>query len=436
MNTPDRKGTSLVTVAAFPAGISGTATAEPRSASRSWWGQEVARYGFPRAALHFAFGPPKARTLRPGGYSGFIERIADPLKVGGSVALTVGALFVMAQNLIAQASDSIAHGQLPSFQVLLVLSTLFVIGLLIDVTLLTAGSRLRMHALRHEWGWAAIHLGMFVVCIGVEGMTFTYLLYETEPTLLAANVVAFIKHIPSVLFFVRAFMGPVSLSYLTVAVLPLTIQRSDVDRALSSASGSALVQVINEIVEWVRKTGITDMGQAVSISKFLLNTFRVATGGDTAKKDGELHDALRQLEQGISGALGTDFSASLIPAGAGAAGYAYSTPAPMPPTEHWPNAGVPDSTFDITFDTPAPTHAVTPPVAATGAAVDAAPVTRAPKGKPSPGSVGYTKLIQKAIRTLQSQLQAVTVDTVAAEIGEPVEIARTHIEAVIDTLAL
>src|SRR5262245_62196903 len=112
-----------------------------------------------------------------------------------SIAMTTGAIFVMAQGLLQQASDAIAQqasdgiarGEVPTFMTLLALATLFVIGCLIDTSLITAGSRFRKHALRGEWGWAILSAFMLRLCVGVEGMTWCYLLYELEPTVLPAN---------------------------------------------------------------------------------------------------------------------------------------------------------------------------------------------------------------------------------------------------------
>ncbi len=287
-----------------------TAGAVTSPATRTpWWvtaRATVGRYGVPRALWSLIIGLPHAKVpkLKPTGYNAFIEQITQPMLIIASLALTTGAVFVMAQGLIQQASEALASGHAPTFQTLLALSTLFVIGFLIDTSLITAGSRFRMHALRSERGWATLSCAMLLLCVAVEGMTWSYLLYELEPTVLPGNVASFIRGIPSVLFFVRAYMGPVCLIYLTAGVLPLTIQRSDVDRQTAAVTGSAIVAVINALVHQIQETGLVSPQHAVQLLDLLLALFRVSAKHQTVEDDQEMVAAFRNLSLTLSPAPG------------------------------------------------------------------------------------------------------------------------------------
>lgn len=266
----------------------------------SWWTPiraSIGRHGAPRTLWTLVAGAPRPRVarLKPSGYNALIERLTQPMLVIASIALTTGAVFVMAQGLIGQASDAIGAGQLPSFQNLLALGTLFVIGFLIDTSLITSGSRFRMHALRHEWGWATLSAVALLLCVAVEGMTWSYLLYELEPSVLPTNVASFIRSIPGALFFVRAYMGPICLIYLTAGVLPLTIQRGDVDRQTAADTGAAIVTVLQELVAQMREKGFANVGQLVQLLGLLFPVFRLATKNDTATDDDALVAAMRDL---------------------------------------------------------------------------------------------------------------------------------------------
>lgn len=399
----------------YPVGFGATAN-RPSSFS-----QMVTQYGLPRTLWALIVGVPhtKATKLKPTGYNAFVERITQPMLIIASVALTTGAVFVMAEGLIQEASVAIAAGHIPSFQITLSLATLFVIGFLIDTSLITAGSRFRMHALRGETGWAVLSGVMLLLCVGVEGTTWSYLLYQLEPTVLPANVASFIRGIPAVLFFVRAFMGPICLIYLTAGVLPLTLQRSDVDRQTAALAGSAIVTLVNALVHQIQDFGLVSPQQAVTLLDLFLTLFRVSAKHQTEQEDKAMVQAFRDLGDSVLSVAPVISSAIAATTQASSSPFTAEQLDQLARLVHPANEDDSDDADDREPDAPSGSAATD------GPRLHIEPQLHSMKSVapsvPKPGTKAFRDLVRKTIVAMQQASQPRTFYTIARRMGEGVQ---------------
>lgn len=266
----------------------------------------ASEYGWPKALWSLIAGAPKPQEIKPRGHSAWVENALEVVVPFATLAFSIAAAYALAEPELIILSDDIAAGKSISAMVLpvMLLSVIVVTGVLIDFALLTAGSRLRMHAVRGEWAWMIIQALMLLLCIGVETTTAAYLFYKIDPNAVPDSVKQVMSQIHEILFWVRAFMGPVCLVYVRAGVLPLSTERSDVNRLVAAKSGSYIVLLLDEIMK-LSSAGEERFLSLIDRLDAYMNTFRAATSnGDRYEaEDTKLIAALRQLHtQEASGA--------------------------------------------------------------------------------------------------------------------------------------
>jgi hypothetical protein len=204
--------------------------------------------------------PKQPKRLRPAGHSAWVEAMHQPVLFAISLAFTSAGLYTLAKDYVIKAFTAIGAGDYG--QIVPVSIALFVIvitGGAIEIAFLTAASRLRMHLLRHEWGWTAVSTLMLLLTIGVEGLTCSYMFYLIEAPKLSPAWAAFMSNIPTLLFFVRAFAGLVCAAYLIIGVLPFVIRPDDVRREMAAEAGAAKVAIIQRLLHVVNELSVWQM---------------------------------------------------------------------------------------------------------------------------------------------------------------------------------
>jgi hypothetical protein len=204
--------------------------------------------------------PKQPKRLRPAGHSAWVEAMHQPVLFAISLAFTSAGLYTLAKDYVVKAFTAIGAGDYG--QIVPVGIALFVIvitGGAIEIAFLTAASRLRMHLLRHEWGWTVVSAIMLLLTIGVEGLTCSYMFYLIEAPKLSPAWAAFMSGIPTLLFFVRAFAGLVCAAYLIIGVLPFVIRPDDVRREMAAEAGAAKVAIIQRLLHVVNELSVWQM---------------------------------------------------------------------------------------------------------------------------------------------------------------------------------
>ncbi|MBA3822592.1 MAG: hypothetical protein H0X24_01655 [Ktedonobacterales bacterium] len=204
--------------------------------------------------------PRQPKRLRPAGHSAWVEAMHQPVLFAISLAFTSAGLYTLAKDYVIKAFVSIGGGDYS--QIIPVCLALFVIvitGGAIEIAFLTAASRLRMHLLRHEWGWTAVSAIMLLLTIGIEGLTCSYMFYLIEAPKLSPAWLEFMSNIPTLLFFVRAFAGLVCAAYLIIGVLPFVIRPDDVRREMAAEAGAAKVAIIQRLLHVVNELSVWQM---------------------------------------------------------------------------------------------------------------------------------------------------------------------------------
>lgn len=204
--------------------------------------------------------PKKPKRLRPAGHSAWVEAMHQPVLFAISLAFTSAGLYTLAKDYVVKAFSAIGAGDYS--QIIPVCLALFVIvitGASIEIAFLTAASRLRMHLLRKEWGWASVSAVMLLVTVCVEGLTCSYMFYLVEAPKLSAQFAAFMANVPTLLFFVRAFAGLVCAAYLIIGVLPFVIRPDDVRREMAAEAGAAKVAIIQRLLHVINDLNVWQM---------------------------------------------------------------------------------------------------------------------------------------------------------------------------------
>ncbi|MBA3822628.1 MAG: hypothetical protein H0X24_01835 [Ktedonobacterales bacterium] len=204
--------------------------------------------------------PRQPKRLRPAGHSAWVEAMHQPVLFAISLAFTSAGLYTLAKDYVIKAFTAIGGGDYS--QIIPVCLALFVIvitGGAIEIAFLTAASRLRMHLLRHEWGWTAVSAIMLLLTVGIEGLTCSYMFYLIEAPKLSPAWLEFMSNIPTLLFFVRAFAGLVCAAYLIIGVLPFVIRPDDVRREMAAEAGAAKVAIIQRLLHVVNELSVWQM---------------------------------------------------------------------------------------------------------------------------------------------------------------------------------
>jgi hypothetical protein len=239
---------------------------------------------------------PRVRRLRPAGHSAWVEAMHQPVLLLISLAFTTAGLYTLAKDFFLKTLAAIGAGdQAQIVPLVLALFVIVITGLAIEITFLTAASRLRMHVLRQEWGWATPAAIMLVLTTGVEGLTCSYMLYLIDHPLLPAGMATFMANIPTLLFFVRAFAALICAAYLIIFVLPFVIRPQDIRRELASEAGAAKVAIIQRLLHRIPDLSTE---QLLNIYEPVAAIFRDNAGhGDLAEEDANTLQALRLLRE-------------------------------------------------------------------------------------------------------------------------------------------
>ena len=204
--------------------------------------------------------PKQAKRLRPAGHSAWVEAMHQPVLFLISLAFTSAGLYTLAKDYVAKAFTAIGAGDYGQIvPVFLALFVIVITGGAIEIAFLTAASRLRMHLLRHEWGWTAVSFTMLILTVATEGLTCSYMFYLIEAPKLSPAWLLFMQGIPTLLFFVRAFAGLVCAAYLIIGVLPFVIRPEDVRREMAAEAGAAKVAIIQRLLHVVSELNVMQM---------------------------------------------------------------------------------------------------------------------------------------------------------------------------------
>lgn len=243
---------------------------------------------------------PRVRRLRPAGHSAWVEAMHQPVLLLISLAFTTAGLYTLAKDFFLETLAAIGAGdQTQIVPLALALFVIVITGLAIEITFLTAASRLRMHVLRQEWGWAAPAAVMLLLTTSVEGLTCSYMLYLIDHPALPAGMAAFMANIPTLLFFVRAFAALICAAYLIIFVLPFVIRPQDIRRELASEAGAAKVAIIQRLLHRIPDLSTE---QLLNIYEPVAAIFRDNAGhGDLAEEDAHTLQALRLLRERLLG---------------------------------------------------------------------------------------------------------------------------------------
>lgn len=195
----------------------------------------------------------KPKPLKPAGYNKAAESLVQPIILLGSTILSIIAAYVLAESQVLAVFSGTA-----SPKDLLVLMLVAGLGIMVDTAMVISASRFRMHIARgrRDWPWAVITGLMLALCLSVESMTLLYFGYLVAPASLPPNVVETVKGIHDILFFVRNGMPPLILIFFSTALLPLTIEPADRDRATKASTSlniSALEEDLVQIGETVTR---------------------------------------------------------------------------------------------------------------------------------------------------------------------------------------
>ena len=206
------------------------------------------QYGLVRGLRTRLFGPPKPKALRPTGHSAVIERLRSPVIVLTSMAMALGACYVLAHSLAeafirAWQIHDLANA-IPSS---IALFAVFVTSFVLDFTFITACLRFGMHVRRGEGVWAVIALVAALFTGGVEVSTMAYLYATIEPTSVSGSAAQIVASIPAALFWVRAGAALLCVGYLVIGVLPPIIQPGDFNRAAAAKAGGAALALIDDL---------------------------------------------------------------------------------------------------------------------------------------------------------------------------------------------
>ena len=256
--------------------------------------------------------PKQAKRLRPAGHSAWVEAMHQPVLFLISLAFTSAGLYTLAKDYVAKAFTAIGAGDYGQIvPVFLALFVIVITGGAIEIAFLTAASRLRMHLLRHEWGWTAVSFTMLILTVATEGLTCSYMFYLIEAPKLSPAWLLFMQGIPTLLFFVRAFAGLVCAAYLIIGVLPFVIRPEDVRREMAAEAGAAKVAIIQRLLHVVSELNVMQM---LAIYEPIAAIFRDNAGYSSQQMSHRLVlDALGQARTALvaQGATQTQIDAAL-----------------------------------------------------------------------------------------------------------------------------
>ncbi len=222
----------------------------------------------------------------------------QPVLVAVSLVASSITLYALARQFVASNLTAIGQGNIVQVVPLALVIAYVVAGsFAIEITLLTAASRLRMHALRKEWGWTALNAGVLTLCVSVEGLMGVYVLSLIDTAELPPGVAAALAQLPVVLFFTRAFTPLICVVYLVAFVMPLILQPQDVRREVAAVTGSAMVAIVQRIT-WLAAD--LSVQQCLNLFAPLASIFSISAGHDTAKEDAEMEQAMRALHDRLA----------------------------------------------------------------------------------------------------------------------------------------
>lgn len=197
----------------------------------------------------FTRGVGRRKRLRPAGHSAWVEALHQPTLVFVSLAFTAAGLYSLSIDYLIKAAAAISSGNYGQIiPVVLALFVIVVTGGAIEIAFLTAASRLRMHLLRSEWGWASVAGIMLLFTMLVELLSCSRMFYLIEKPALSAGLNSFMMNVPIILFFVRAGAALICAAYLIIGVLPFVIRPDDVRREMAAESGAAKVAIIQRLL--------------------------------------------------------------------------------------------------------------------------------------------------------------------------------------------
>lgn len=246
--------------------------------------------------------PRKPQRLRPAGHSAWVEAMHQPVLFLISLAFTAAGLYTLAKDYVVRAFAAIGAGDYGQIiPVALALFVILITGAAIEIAFLTAASRLRMHLLRHEWGWMLVSAAMLLLTVGADGLTCSYMFYLIEAPHLSSSWQLFMANIPTALFFVRAFAGLVCAAYLIIGVLPFVIRPDDVRREMAAEAGAAKVEIIQRLLHVINDLSVWQM---LAIYEPVAAIFRDNAGYTGSQMAHRLVlDALSQVKAQLSQAI-------------------------------------------------------------------------------------------------------------------------------------
>ena len=372
--------------------------------------------------LHNDAPPP----LRPAGHNAAAEALVQPIILLGSTIMATIACYVLAQDQLAAVFAAKA-----STQDWLVIILVGGLGIMVDTAMVLSASRLRMHLSRgrRDWPWALITGTMLLLCLGVEGMTLLYFGYLTSRSSIPVNVQDTVKSIHDVLFFVRNGMPPLIIAFLTTALLPLTVETADRDRATKASTSLNIAGLQEDLVKVGPLAGRSEKVQALADQMALFEHASHATPDEQARNlalitqlrsqnnvitlvDGEqitktethtlIQTALAALDERLAvlDTLEQQFARWAQQIQVEALNRMQAVIAPLQ-EQILALAEVPEPVVQMTNAAPA-----TP-------AAD-----NAPRQAPKPGTKVYRAWIRKEIGRAESQLETPTAAMIAARLGE------------------
>jgi len=203
----------------------------------------------------------KPPPLKPAGHNAAAEALVQPIIFLGSSILATVACYVLAQDQLTAIFTG--HGTAQDWLVVVLVGGL---GIMVDTAMVLSASRLRMHLTRgkRDWPWAVVTGLMLLLCLGVEGMTLLYFGYVVSPSSIPSNVVQLIKGIHEILFFIRNGMPPLIIAFFTTALLPLTIEPADRDRATKASTSVNIAALQEDLVQVGELVSRADKIQALA----------------------------------------------------------------------------------------------------------------------------------------------------------------------------